>query len=159
MMKRFFFTFLLTILFQTSRAQENNITAFDLYGCWIKERLTHNKDSIINKPITGLETFRKCGYHGSKNYWYDFRFELQAFGQCVFTEVPIHIDLIQEIKGKWKFDKKNQIVELFYPENYFDRRPYNELPADVLNKLKVRIRFRLMKLDDDKMVFEELDKQ
>ncbi len=100
----------------SARGQDNPISEFDLYGCWVLEFID---DGIIsNKKI-----FKSCSEANQKNTIFRSDFSLLAYNKSEFkvmSDHPMNCNgrMTDKVEGTWTFDKNTGIVELFYPENH-----------------------------------------
>ena len=99
------------------RGQENPITEFDLYGCWIFER-TENRE-----PPERI-IYKSCENSNSELAIRSSEINFLAFNRCDFQEIiPSQLNcsgITETLHGTWTYDEKAKIVEIFYPEDYLN---------------------------------------
>jgi len=150
-------TLIYFLLFHTiglvTYGQDNPITKFDLYGCWIWERNTDGQP--LEKRF-----YKRCEQSDSKLVMMSSEFSILAFNKAeIQTTTPFYCFGTIAINGTWAFDSNSGILQLFYPKDYLvemwehlrEARPELEIPNPPVHST-----FRIIKIDNNSLEVEKI---
>lgn len=132
------------------RAQHQNITEVDLYGCWVME--SDNPRELIFRPCTNV---------ASEKAIKSSEFSLFPDGTCEFQVLksgPFNCKgQTQGMQGTWTYDKTSKALKLLYPEGYKHeswKKFEEKFPQFNLPDITYKARFKIIDLDNDHMEVE-----
>ncbi|WP_282051445.1 hypothetical protein [Maribacter aquivivus] len=133
----------------STRGQDNPISEFDLYGCWIWER-SENMEKLI---------YKRCEKSDSKKTVRGSKFSLLAFNK---SEVQIHgpVEPVSHTEnGTWNYSKTDTIVEIFYAQEWLkelkDKEPEEYATWGSPEKL-TWLKFKIVKLTETQLEIKKL---
>ncbi len=137
----------------SARGQDNPITVFGLYGCWILER---NEDGQrMEKRI-----YKRCEDSDSKLAILSSQFSLLAFDKAeVQTSSQLLCFATVTENATWTFDETNGIVQIDYMQEWLkefkEKEPKEYVKFNRLEKLEW-IKFKVLELSKNQLVVEKL---
>ncbi|UOY07792.1 hypothetical protein L0P88_04385 [Muricauda sp. SCSIO 64092] len=155
-MRNFSFLPIVLLLFgNLTLGQDNSISEFDLYGCWIMERFTQENEP--NKRV-----YISCGISDKQNTVKNSGIVFRAYNKCVF---PVLIQdaicpiLYKSVEGTWTYDKESGIVEVFYPKDFkkgfWDAVNKEQSELEIRNP-RMKMKFKIVGLENGKLEIEKV---
>lgn len=114
-MKKLVFIFLIFLAGDLlARVQDNLISGFDLYGCWIFERSENGE-----RPEKWI--YKRCEESDSKIAIRRSRISLLAFSKSeIQRDSPVFCGTTYTDEGTWSFDTTNEIVTIYYAQKFLE---------------------------------------
>ena len=133
--------------------QDNHITEFDLYGCWILERNN-------GKQQTQRLIYVRCEDSDSKLEIPSSKFSLFAFNKSeVQTTSPTICFGTTAEKGTWTFNEDDRVVKIFHNQEWLeDFKKQEPVEYTKFNRPKkfVWLKFRIVELSKNQLEVKKL---
>lgn len=155
-MKGYFYLPIAFFLFGNSTfGQANAISEFDLYGCWVMERVT--KENGLMKRI-----YVACNSSEGENTVKHSDIVFSANNKCEYEAVihdALYPIIYKNVEGTWTYDKESGIVAVYYPKDFMkevwdaikEEDPDMEIPNP-----RIKAKFKIVALQHGKLEIEKL---
>ena len=136
-------------------AQQNEISEFDLYGCWVLE----NKKI----PSTNIVTYKSCEDIAHEDVKFGSKISLLAFNESEHESTNAHSCFITITeKGTWEYDENTRIASLYSGHEWF--KEFKQLDPEEYaswgspNKFE-KIKFKVISIENNQLTVEIKSKQ
>ena len=137
-------------------AQQNEISEFDLYGCWVLEK-------IDKRPSTNIVIYKRCDDVANKDVQFGSKISLLAFNESEHESTNTYACYTTNTeKGTWEYNKDTKIVSLYSGHEWLkELKQYDpEEHASWGSPEKFeKIKFRVISVENNQLTVETKPKQ